>query len=610
MSEELTSSTAETDSAPPRTVKQTLPTGDKDQNSVVNASVSSPDNYTSPPQPPGDVPLIPKGDKPPLLPKPALRALRLKISAPPETTSELTSQSSDWQRLISLRRSDRQRNQALKADETRRAREERAAVEEARTKARSIAAKKAAATKKKAAKRAAEIRELEAQGVKIAPQLLSIAPDPGTGKIGKRSLRRVVKLHYFNPAVPPVFAPLDFSSKNTSISLFWLRLNLREFLYRFDKLCRLPTRLTAGLNDPLETWTPEQLKAICISLLKLIANDAKPLHPRVREFIAEIEALEPTNPQIWDWLLEFVEQLDANAPEEVPTTEEEQLELLRRLLVVCTGTETIRITVMSDVDQLRWVEKDTNDETKAIWAKCKESEQRLEKLKASNKQLWAEKVAAAQRSASNKAWKAQQQLFIKTHKYNMRTAPLLVDPYGNKYWSLQFKSASHPAWGSWIVCEMRTRPAELAAFFQRLSSDVTSVLTTRDRMINEKNRERRKQRREERKIKQETLSNTEKFPPGQENEQIDNAELKQEDTREAETNETGNGSPPEPKQAKRKYPKLKINLPATLAEPELFIVEGRENILQLATWVAGFSNVDKKAVAEMEAIATYLAQDS
>lgn len=552
----------------------------------------------------------------------------------------------DAYRAHALRRSERIRNQELKAEALRKQREERAKVEEARAKQRSIAAKKAAQTKRKALL-AQQQGESVAAPNNANAQSESTATEVKSGKSGsgksattekpKAPKRNLTKLKYGTPLNPPELVPVDLEGTNTTWSLFWLRANIREFLLRFDKLCRLPTRLASSVNDILQPWVAEQMKPVILSMLKLIANDQKPLLPNVRDYIVQIDLLEPHDERIWDWLLEFVEQLDPYAPDGVPETEEEQLALLRRLAVICTGTETIRVTVTSDADQLRYVEKDTQDEVKKINAKLKETQGKLAKLKSVDPQVYSDRLAAAQRSADNKIWKAQQQLYIKMHKYNSRTTPIATDPLGNNYWALQYRSTTQTAWGSWIVCEMKYDPKVIVEWYSRFSRDISGVINKRDEMLTEKASERKRMRKEKaaavknennndtngnHTITETITSKTEepKLSLSQEpaapseggsgdvssspSSSLPSAtlagspEIKQEDGK-SETSSAG---------IKRKYPKLKIDFPEPLPSPRLFYVEGKDEILELSAWIAGLNKGSAKTVPEINEVAEYLSQ--
>ena len=532
--------------------------------------------------------------------------------------------------LHSARRSERIRHQAARAEEQRLIREERAAMEQAKAKARSVAAKKAADTKKKAAQ--GDSDETPLPGARQVTPGQSGASSRGSS----RSTKKIMAFKYLNCAEPPkALQRIDLGE--TPRELFWLRLNLRDFLYRFDKLCRLPARFGTTINDPLQAYAPEQLKTIALALLKLIANDSTPIHSRVRDHIAEIENLDAHNPGIWDWLLSFVEHLDPYAPQEVPTTEQEKLELLRRLMVLSTGTETIRITVTSDVDQLKWVEKDSQDEIKAIQSKLKETESKLAKLKSVDKSVWQEKVDAARRAAQNKIVKAQAQLFSKQHKYNMRTAPLITDPLGNRYWSFQYKSSTHSEWGSWIICEILRRPSDIHKWNVNLGNDVNRVLAGRDELIQEKNEERRVKRAKQKQTvepkeelkqvsevpeqasangnlvvnSQSTSPSNEQSPRVEPNEQSIISAPKEEHVDPGEDVDNGSAvyseAPAHGK--KRKYPKLKLQPLPAFSEPELYYIQGRENILALADWLGNFARVDQAGITELVNVASYLSQD-
>lgn len=561
-------------------------------------------------------------------------------SQAPTTEKSNDAPVTDAYRAHALRRSERIRNQELKAEALRKQREERAKIEEARAKQRSIAAKKAAQTKRKA-QLAQQQGEAEAAAANASGQSNGTATETKSGKNGtakiapaekpKTPKRNVLKLKYGTPLHPPQLIPVDLERSNTSWSLFWLRANIREFLLRFDKLCRLPTRLSSSVNDILQPWVAEQMKPVILALLKLIANDQKPLLPNVRDYIVQIDLLEPQDERIWDWLVEFVEQLDPYVPDGVPETEEEQLALLQRLVILCTGTETIRVTVTSDADQLRYVEKDSQDEIKKINAKLKETQGKLAKLKSVDPQVYSDRLAAAQRSTDNKIWKVQQQLYTKMHKYNSRTTPIATDPLGNNYWAFQYRSATQTAWGSWIVCEMKYDPKAIVDWYSRFSGDISDVISKRDEMLAEKASERKRARKEKAAaVKSENSNEPDqnrasseiptseveaskdstpqgpatsgttdvKSPSGPSETIASSADVKQEYAK----------SDPSSSGVKRKYPKLKIDFPEPFDSPRLFYVEGKDEILELSAWIAGLSKGAAKTIPEINEVAEYLSQ--
>lgn len=262
----------------------------------------------------------------------------------------------------------------------------------------------------------------------------------------------IVKVAYVNPVPRPAMSPIQL---DCSLDVFWLRLNLREFLLRFDKLCRLPTRHATTVNDPLQPWNDYLYKATVVALFRLIENDTVPIFDYARHYLSEIEHTPAESSSLWNLVYEFLEQSDPylSSADEL-TGEHYRLELIRRLMVLATGTETIRLTILNDHEQLRQLQMDQGDKIKSITAHLSESVRKLEKLKSSDSQLYFDRVAAAERTAADKKFRAQQTLHSQTHKYTLRTTPLGRDSEGNIYWNFQQKSKDIPSWGTWIVCEM------------------------------------------------------------------------------------------------------------------------------------------------------------
>lgn len=278
-------------------------------------------------------------------------------------------------------------------------------------------------------------------------------------KIAKRQNEKqkppsmIVKLHYKNVAPTPTFHKIEL---NCSLEVFWLRVNLREFLLRFDKLCRLPTRHAAVINDPLQEWNDYLYKAAMVAMLRLIANHDIPIIANARDYLNEVEHQPADSHEIWACLIGMLKTHDLKAEHALIDLNGEhlKLELMRRLMVLATGTETIRLTITSDWEQLRYIQQETADVIKKHQAHWQETKARLAKLKSIGREVWESKQALAHKTMTDRVFRAEQLIFHQMRKYNLRTVPLGTDNRRNTYWSLQQKSKDIPSWGSWIICEM------------------------------------------------------------------------------------------------------------------------------------------------------------
>lgn len=384
----------------------------------------------------------------------------------------------------------------------------------------------------------------------------------------------IAKVRYLNISPRPEFSPIQL---DCSKDIFWLRLNLREFLLRFDKLCRLPTRHATTINDPLQPWNDYLYKATIVALFRLIENDNTPIFEYAKYYLAEIEHTPAESPRLWELMYEFLEQSDPylNAADEL-SGEHYRLELIRRLMVLATGTETIRITILNDHEQLRQLQLGQGDKIKAINTHLTESMKKLEKLKSTDKQLYFDRVAAAERTATDKRFRAQQTLHSQTHKYTLRTIPLGEDIEGNLYWSFQQKSKDIPSWGTWIVCEL-VWPTEMVEKRSKATKQQVGQLFKKKKVPKEK----------------EPVKLTLSASAFDQTKAPDQPETKPEPVKKEEN--------PKPKPEKKRKP------PTPPKSKTLYYVEGKENIAALAEWIKGQpGHQNEKLVTDLESISLYL----
>ncbi|ANB15433.1 hypothetical protein AWJ20_3060 [Sugiyamaella lignohabitans] len=262
---------------------------------------------------------------------------------------------------------------------------------------------------------------------------------------------------------PPSFIPIE---NNFPLPMIWEKLVIREFVLRFDKLCRMPTRHATSINDPNLQWNEYLYKSLIVSILKVIANDTVPVISNVKAYLGEVEKTSAESEKLWHILEELV--LGYNEPGFDNDSEFQhkygtelavelwRLQLVRKLVVQATCTETIRLTIQHDQDELRRIQLDTIEEVKNLRASWEEQALKLTnaelQLSEADKARWKEKYLTAKQNNTNKIRKAEQNCYFLHMKYNQRTAPLGIDNIGNTYWHFQQKSNAS-AWGSWIIIE-------------------------------------------------------------------------------------------------------------------------------------------------------------
>lgn len=458
---------------------------------------------------------------------------------------------------------------------------------------------------------------------KPSQKAVEVAEQPKAQK-RKRKPAKMVKLKYFNAEPMPEFEPIQFED-DASLQAFWIRVGLREFLWRFNKLVQPGTRHYATINDPTQTWSDVLFKTVIAQLLHVILNDHSPIVPFTKQYYQNIQACQPSSPDIWTHLLEFLQRTDPYVyKSEQLKGELQRLDLVRRLMVLCTGTETIRLTVTSDVDELKFVVSGNNEEIKKLEKHWKETQKKLQSLKKVGPDVYKAKLDAAKLQSDQRIWRVHQDTFQKQKKYNLRTQPIGEDNLGNVYWALQQKSRDMAAWGSWIVCEMRYEPESLKFFTEKLPKDVDHVLESRAQAPP------RKKKKQADATNQPKQGETAQAPNNNINNNGHNGEQQatptsaqpgneHEDPKESTQSsglsglkaESEDSVPPvkpgsekasDEAPKKRRYPKLKIEKPKV--NPHLYYVAGGENISKLASWIGGQGS--KELAEKIELLSVYV----
>lgn len=263
----------------------------------------------------------------------------------------------------------------------------------------------------------------------------------------KKRPSKLVVLHLKNKQTPPEFEKLELEC---SPEVFWLRVQLREFLLRFDKICRVSSRHLAALNDLLSPWTDGLYKGVISALFKVLNYDRSPLFPQAQDFAAQIDSMASDSYHLWEVLYEFLVQSDPYSYKATELDGEEyRLELVRRLMVLTTGTEVIRSTVSADHEQIQVLKREATEQVKKHETMLSES-----KEKAGEDE---EKLVNMEKSIADKIFKTEQTMHSQLRKYNLRTAPLGVDNHKNVYWGLQHKGKDN-VWGGSVICQMTALP--------------------------------------------------------------------------------------------------------------------------------------------------------
>lgn len=456
-------------------------------------------------------------------------------------------------------------------------------------------------------------RPVHARVRKPSQKAVDVAEQPKVQK-RRRKPAKMVKLKYFNAEPLPQFEPIQFRDE-ASQQAFWIRVALREFLWRFNKLVQPGTRHYATINDPTQTWSDVLYKTVIAQLLHVILNDHYPIFPFTKQYYQAIQACQPSSAEIWAHLLEFLQRADPYVyKSEQLNGELQRLDLVRRLTVLCTGTETIRLTVTSDVDELKFVVSGNNEELKKLEKHWKETQKKLQSLKKVGPDVYKAKLEAARAQSDQRVWRVHQDTFQKQKKYNLRTQPIGEDNLGNVYWALQQKSRDMAAWGSWIICEMRYDPESLRLFAEKLPKDVDHVLESRAQAPPRKKKKTADTSNPPQSSEQ-SQSTTGDHATEQQNMQgsshsVNEVQNQEEfpskaaglNTKPENGTASSSGKPSEDPPKKRRYPKVKIDMPKP--NPQLYYVAGGENLSKLARWVGGQGS--KQLAEKIELLSMYV----
>lgn len=315
------------------------------------------------------------------------------------------------------------------------------------------------------------------------------------------------------PVEPPQFTAIPFTFPS---DILWQRLALREFVMRFDKLCKLPMQHSSSINDPTSEWSLFLYKSVILVLVRIVFNDVYPIFQSTKEYLNEFKKTAADSPRLWvllDWYVthaQFAQKspqqqqealLNANgstaqndseqhteieltpevgvdgevAVEEFPEfppedakdpiagagdswedQERQRLDLMVKLMQIAAATATIRLTIEEDQAQVKKLSSETSDEIKRIKASWEETSQKLSKTRPSGPgaamDRWQERYNTAKKYSNQQIKAAEDLLFFKQRKCNPRTSSIGKDTFGNTYWIFQQKSLDIEDLGSCIVC--------------------------------------------------------------------------------------------------------------------------------------------------------------
>lgn len=315
------------------------------------------------------------------------------------------------------------------------------------------------------------------------------------------------------PVEPPQFTAIPFSFPS---DILWQRLALREFVMRFDKLCKLPMQHSSSINDPTAEWSLFLYKSVILVLVRIVFNDVYPIFQSTKEYLNEFKKTAADSPRLWvllDWYVTHaqfaqkspqqqqeallnangstaqndseqhteieltpevgvdgevaVEQLPEFPPEDAKDPiagagdswedqERQRLDLMVKLMQIAAATATIRLTIEEDQAQVKKLSSETSDEIKRIKASWEETSQKLSKTRPSGPgaamDRWQERYNTAKKYSNQQIKAAEDLLFFKQRKCNPRTSSIGKDTFGNTYWIFQQKSLDIEDLGSCIVC--------------------------------------------------------------------------------------------------------------------------------------------------------------
>ncbi|KAF5101266.1 hypothetical protein D0Z00_000936 [Geotrichum galactomycetum] len=289
-------------------------------------------------------------------------------------------------------------------------------------------------------------------------------------------------------AVPP--PPLTKVESQFPTRILWAKLCIRDFVLRFDRYAKIPSRFNTALDDITTEWDDRMYKSIVTVCMKFLVHDkSEPLTAdpvSVDHYFAEIERtvgnIEKVIRLVDEFLLKnsFIEKSILYEPIDVEQEdgfgqEYRFLHVLNTLVGVAGQTSIVR-NAFNDLSQqirasttamnqeiekaedafdkllikIRASRKEVNN-SPPMYLQPKTSEPR--KTKREQLQDLMAKEVAGRAARNRRIAKANKVLNFQTRKLAQRTRPLGTDHYGNTYWQFQPRSVDVNDWGWWIVVE-------------------------------------------------------------------------------------------------------------------------------------------------------------
>lgn len=174
------------------------------------------------------------------------------------------------------------------------------------------------------------------------------------------------------------------------------------------------------------------------------------------EFLAHTELIEQERAlKGGDFLLE---EMDLSYMKPIyPTTDLAKVQAVTKLMFQAVSSETVRITIQEDTDSLKHAQHNANNKLKELKATWESQTSKLTQLmqKQTERQIQSskDKLESLKQMYKMETRHIEQDLYQRKKRCTVRTIPLGMDKFQNRYWHFQQKSSEWITWGSWIICE-------------------------------------------------------------------------------------------------------------------------------------------------------------
>jgi hypothetical protein len=311
-----------------------------------------------------------------------------------------------------------------------------------------------------------------------------------------------------NVAVPP--PPLTKIESQFPTRILWAKLCIRDFVLRFDRYAKIPSRFNTALDDITTEWDDRMYKSIVTVCMKFLVHDkSEPLTAdpvSVDHYFAEIERtvgnIEKVIRLVDEFLLKnsFIKESILYEPIDIEQEdgfgqEYRFLHVLNTLIGVAGQTSIVRNAFNDLSQQIRASTAAMNQEIEKaedafdkLLAKIRASRKEVSnsppmylqpktseprKTKKEQLQDLMAKEVAGRAARNRRIAKANKVLNFQTRKLAQRTRPLGTDHFGNTYWQFQPRSVDVNDWGWWIVVEKNSAmPNSLQQPVRRTGSSI------------------------------------------------------------------------------------------------------------------------------------------